>query len=88
MVYLRLVVLSNKNNIKSYLNGWLFIYFERVDYKTEMGVSVSIKDVEPTKSFVIAMQTNIDYLKQKKALTEIDKRIIEAFDKYMSELEG
>ena len=53
-----------------------------------MGVSVSVKDVEPTKSFVISMQTNVDYLKQKKALTEIDKRIIEAFDKYMSKLEG
>ena len=53
----------------------------------EMGVSVSIKDVEPTKSFVIAMQTNVHYLKQKKVLTEIDKRIIESFDKYTSELE-
>lgn len=53
----------------------------------DMGISVSIKDIEPTKSFVIAMQTNVDYLRQKKVLTEIDKRIIEAFDKYMSELE-
>ena len=53
-----------------------------------MEISVSVKDVESTKSFVIAMQTNVDYLKQKKALTEIDKRIIEAFDKYMSALEG
>lgn len=53
----------------------------------EVTVDIKITHIEPTYSYLKEMDTLVGYLRSKPVLSELDKRMIETYDKWMDDLE-
>lgn len=52
-----------------------------------LSVEIKITHIEPTSVYLDEMDTLLDYVRSKPILSELDKRMIEAYDNWMDALD-